>query len=86
MSEVVKLITCLIVVYCESGNISKFISTLNGTIIKQPMDTFKVCVPSLIYIIQNNLLYVAASHLDAATYQVIFFMFIINSTFKKIAY
>lgn len=34
------------------------------------MDTIKVCVPSFVYIIQNNLLYVSASHLDAATYQV----------------
>ncbi|VDN41581.1 unnamed protein product [Gongylonema pulchrum] len=39
-------------------------------IIKQPIDTLKVCVPAVIYVIQNNLLYVAVSNLPAATYMV----------------
>lgn len=70
MSELVKLLTCLVLVYMEEGTFLRLRSTLHNTIIKQPMDTFKVCVPSLVYIIQNNLLYLSASHLDAATYQV----------------
>lgn len=70
MSEVVKLFTCLILVRLEEGNFQKFILSLQNSIVKQPMDTLKICVPSLVYIIQNNLLYVSASHLDAATYQV----------------
>lgn len=70
MSEIVKLITCLCIVYVQSGGLVPLIDTLKNTIVKQPMDTFKVCVPSFVYVIQNNLLYVSASHLDAATYQV----------------
>lgn len=70
MAEVVKLVTCLVLVYVEEGSFRKFLHSLDSTIIKQPLDTLKVCVPSLVYIIQNNLLYVSASHLDAATYQV----------------
>lgn len=38
-------------------------------------DTFKVCIPAVIYIIQNNLFYVAASHLEAAVYMVSFSLY-----------
>lgn len=71
MSEVVKLVTCLVLVFLEEGkDLRRWKNALHSTIVKQPVDTLKVCVPSLLYIIQNNLLYVSASHLDAATYQV----------------
>lgn len=70
MAEVVKFLTCFILVYIEEGSFEKFYKALHTTIVKQPIDTLKVCVPSLLYIIQNNLLYVSASNLDAATHQV----------------
>ena len=71
MSELVKLVACICLVFREEGStFTALKNALHNTIIKQPMDTLKVCVPSMIYVIQNNLLYVAASHLDAATYQV----------------
>ncbi|XP_017850638.1 UDP-N-acetylglucosamine transporter [Drosophila busckii] len=71
MAEFAKLITCLVLVFNEEGkDAQRFIRSLHRTIIANPMDTLKVCVPSLVYIVQNNLLYVSASHLDAATYQV----------------
>jgi len=70
MAEVVKLLTCLVLVFIEEGDFVKFYKALYTTVVKQPIDTLKVCVPSLLYIIQNNLLYVSASNLDAATHQV----------------
>lgn len=71
MSEVVKLLTCLIVVFIEEGrSFKRFKAAINNTIVRQPLDTLKICVPSFVYIVQNNLLYLSASHLDAATYQV----------------
>lgn len=78
MSEVVKLIACLGIVYVQTGGVVQLMKDINKSIIKQPLDTLKVCVPSFAYIIQNNLLYVSASHLDAATYQVRIIIFIIN--------
>lgn len=70
MSEFTKLITCLCIVWKEEGSAQRAVAAVHNTVIKQPIDTLKVCVPSLLYIVQNNLLYVSASHLDAATYQV----------------
>lgn len=71
MAEITKLITCLVLVFYEEGkNAENFGKALRKTIIENKMDTLKVCVPSLLYVIQNNLLYLSASHLDAATYQV----------------
>ncbi|XP_050537952.1 UDP-N-acetylglucosamine transporter [Daktulosphaira vitifoliae] len=71
MAEIVKLFVCFGLVYkTESLSWKHFISQIDKTIVKQPMDTLKVCIPSLVYLIQNNLLYVSTSNLDAATYQV----------------
>lgn len=71
MAEIVKLFVCLALVYhSESISWKHFVSLLNNTIVKQPVDTLKVCIPSLVYVVQNNLLYVSTSNLDAATYQV----------------
>ena len=33
-------------------------------------DTLKLTIPAFLYVVQNNLLFVALSNLDAATYQV----------------
>lgn len=71
MAEAVKLLTCLVLVFYENGkDASKFVESLHTTVIKNYIDTVKICVPSLLYVVQNNLLYISASHLDAATYQV----------------
>ncbi|XP_057660861.1 UDP-N-acetylglucosamine transporter isoform X3 [Diorhabda carinulata] len=69
MAEVVKLATCIVIVYVEAGGVVKLFYTIDQQIIKQPTDTLKICVPSFVYLVQNNLLYLSASHLDAATYQ-----------------
>jgi UDP-sugar transporter A1/2/3 len=68
--EVVKFICCLAVIGLEKGGIFGLINAFNEEVIRQPMEIVKLSVPSFLYMIQNNLLYFALSHLDAATFQV----------------
>ncbi|CAI5448959.1 unnamed protein product [Caenorhabditis angaria] len=69
LTEVIKCIICLFLVAQEETP-RRFLSSLRAQIIEQPYDTLKVCIPAMIYIVQNNLFYVAASHLDAATFMI----------------
>lgn len=54
----------------QEGSVSKWLHHLYGNLIMNPMDNVKVSVPSLVYVLQNNLQLIAVSNLDAATYQV----------------
>uniref|UniRef100_A0A1I7X8D3 UDP-galactose transporter n=1 Tax=Heterorhabditis bacteriophora TaxID=37862 RepID=A0A1I7X8D3_HETBA len=68
-TEIIKAVICLgFVAHSETPR--KLLPSLINQIIRQPGDTLKVCIPAMIYIVQNNLFYVAASHLDAATFMV----------------
>lgn len=49
---------------------SATIQQLNNEIIQKPGETMKLLIPSGLYTLQNNLLFIALSNLDAATYQV----------------
>lgn len=48
----------------------RLIRKLNDEIYNKPSETCKLAIPSGLYAIQNNLLFVALSFLNAATYQV----------------
>jgi len=73
MMEILKLCLCLGVVFCQGG----FSMTALGVEVynhvwKSPYDMLKLCVPSFLYTVQNNLLYLALSNLDASTYQIMY--------------
>ncbi|XP_061113171.1 UDP-galactose translocator isoform X3 [Conger conger] len=71
MAEVLKVLTCLLIILLQKrGNVKDFIALLYDSIVSQYWDTLKLAVPSLIYTLQNNLQYVAISNLPAATFQV----------------
>ncbi|XP_050412815.2 UDP-galactose translocator, partial [Patella vulgata] len=70
MSEMCKFFTCVVIITVQEGGFRNFLSVVKKDIIDEPLDCVKVCVPSIVYIVQNNLLYLAVSNLDAATFQV----------------
>ena len=57
---------CLVVLMRISG----LIKHLKHYLVDQFMDTLKVAVPAFVYVVQNNLLYLAVGNLPAATFQV----------------
>lgn len=70
ITEVLKMFSCFLVIGFDSGGVGGLMKALNDEIISVPMELVKLAVPSILYTIQNNLLYVALSNLDPATFQV----------------
>nr|CDJ93986.1 Nucleotide-sugar transporter domain containing protein [Haemonchus contortus] len=68
-TEVMKCVVCLGIILKQESP-SKFLGVLMDQVVRQPYDTLKVCIPAMVYIVQNNLFYIAASHLDAATFMI----------------
>uniref|UniRef100_F1L7G5 UDP-galactose/UDP-N-acetylglucosamine transporter srf-3 n=1 Tax=Ascaris suum TaxID=6253 RepID=F1L7G5_ASCSU len=46
----------------------RFLMQCKAAILDDPTETAKVCVPAMIYTLQNNLYYIALSHLEATTF------------------
>eukprot|EP00057_Strongylocentrotus_purpuratus_P005366 XP_003730798.1 PREDICTED: CMP-sialic acid transporter isoform X4 [Strongylocentrotus purpuratus] len=70
LSECSKLSISLILLIKEHKSVVGMIRDVYHNVLCNPSDTFKMCIPSIIYALQNNLAFVALSNLDAATYQV----------------
>ena len=69
--EFMKFVVCnLIVFFQEGASVIGLFARLYKNIWQSPGEMLKLCVPSLLYTVQNNLLYLALTNLDAATYQV----------------
>ncbi|CAO3630918.1 unnamed protein product [Cunninghamella echinulata] len=79
LAEVLKIIACLIVMRHQQPSWSRFIDFLKTEILFRPSETLKMLIPSGLYALQNNLLYVALSNLEAATFQVTYQMKILST-------
>lgn len=70
MADAVKLLASLLLVYKQEGSVRQWLASLHTHVWRHRLDTLKVSVPALLYLVQNNLLYVSAANLDVATFQV----------------
>lgn len=74
-------------------SLNRFFRVIKDEIYSKPHDTSKLAIPSGLYAVQNNLLFLALSYLNAATYQVtyqlkilttaLFSVFILGKTIEK---
>ncbi|CAO3633135.1 unnamed protein product [Mucor hiemalis] len=69
----------------QQGSWDKFSSMVRREIIGKPGETLKMLIPSGLYALQNNLLYVALSNLEAATFQVTYQMKIMSTAVFSVA-
>lgn len=65
---------------------SMFLPSRLGTLRRSVLspDCYKLAIPAILYVIQNNLQYVAASNLDVATFQVTYQMKILTTAFFSV--
>ncbi|CAF1027943.1 unnamed protein product [Rotaria sp. Silwood1] len=70
-AEIIKGLICIFLVWLESDrSMNRLFRVIKQEIYAKPYDTSKLAIPSGLYAIQNNLLFIALSYLNAATYQV----------------
>lgn len=85
MAEIVKMVTCIVVLFNNHGwRWGAFQSEIVAEVIQKRSETLKVAVPAVLYVIQNNLLFLALSKLDAATYQVTYQLKILTTAFFSV--
>jgi len=69
-SEVLKLLCSFVFLSHEQGNVTSAARTVAKTFTRSGIELLKVSVPSLLYTVQNNLLFISLSNLSGAVYQV----------------
>jgi len=70
VTEIIRLTICCLQIIGSQKSITSFMQLIWDTFTQNKRETLKVCVPALIYLIQNNLYYVALKLLDATLFSI----------------
>ncbi|CAK9298009.1 unnamed protein product [Gordionus sp. m RMFG-2023] len=84
-SEILKVVICLIIVYYNQGqSLSSTKSAVREHVFNSPAEMGKIFVPAALYTLQNNLIFLALSNLNAATYQVTYQLKLFTTAFFSV--
>jgi len=75
MQEVVKAVTCIVLLIRERAFCSVFADKI---------EAFKTGIPAILYLAQNNLQYIALGYLDASTYAVLYQLKILTTALLSV--
>ena len=69
-SETLKMLISLCLILFQKESLPAFCRFLYESLVVKWRDTLMLSIPAVVYMVQNNLQYVAVSNLDAAVFQV----------------
>ncbi|XP_077470726.1 solute carrier family 35 member A3b isoform X4 [Stigmatopora argus] len=85
-AEGIKIVVCTLLLFLENNfSVRATGQLLKEEIVGKPLTSLKLALPAGIYSLQNNLLYLALSNLDAATYQVTYQLKILTTALFSVS-